>query len=134
MNQLNSNQLAEMLFNKRPKLMKRRILYILACLSLLSLNALIMNLAHADEETEIVEADSSYFSDDSTSPAPVMYDEEGNMISENVNSQLNQAGPIGNNALSEIDEEDTTTLETPTAQVNSDSEVISGSAPLYNQN
>ncbi|MFZ4715685.1 MAG: hypothetical protein ACOYL6_18320 [Bacteriovoracaceae bacterium] len=137
MNQLNPSDLTEILFNKRPKIMKRRLIYFIACISLLTLNAWLINFAQAQQpleetDSEIVETDASYFSDDAAAPAPIMYDDEGNMVSDNVNNNLNQAGPVGSTPLAEIDE-DEPVMDMSQAN-NTESEIISGSAPLYNQN
>jgi hypothetical protein len=120
--------------NKRPKIMKRRLLYFIACMTLLVLNAWIMNLAQAQDDSEIIDADSTYFSDDVTSTNAISYDEDGNMINSApmaVNEELNRLEPMNNN-LSEIEDEGDAVEMSSTA--NSDSEIISGSAPLYNQN
>lgn len=120
--------------NKRPKIMKRRLIYFIACVTLLTLNAWIMNLAQAQEDSEIIDADSTYFSDDVTSTNAISYDEDGNMVNAApmaVNEELNRLEPM-NNSLSEIEDEGDAVEMSSTA--NSDSEIISGSAPLYNQN
>lgn len=117
--------------------MKKRLIYFLACLSLIVVNALLINMAQAQDESEIVD-DQAYFSDDASAPAPIMYDDEGNMVNDNNYSNatqtLNNAGPVSSNALQDIDEEDEPVMDMSQAVQANDSEIISGSGPLYNQN
>lgn len=117
--------------------MKKKILFIIACLSLLSINGLLMSIGHAqsslDEESEIVQAD-SYFNDDASNAQPLMYDDNGNVINpvatnnvmngNSVNEQLDDVdrGAAFNNFGDEVN-----------TDANTDSELVSGSAPIYNQ-
>ncbi len=124
--------------NKRPKIMKRRLIYFIACVTLLTLNAWIMNLAQAQEDSEIIDADATYFSDDVSSTNAISYDEDGNMVNNApmaVNEELNRLEPM-NNSISEIEDDNDTDSDAVemSSTANTDSEIISGSAPLYNQN
>lgn len=117
--------------------MKKKIIFILACLSLLSINGLLMSISHAqDDESEIVQAD-SYFNDDMTNSQPLMYDENGNVINPQVN---NQQMPMAANGIGDtLDDVDRSGNaynnfgDDVNTDANTDTELVSGSAPIYNQ-
>lgn len=113
--------------------MKKKILFIIACLSLLSINGMLISIGHAqDEESEIVQAD-SYFNDDATNAQPLMYDDNGNVINPVANNGVN-GNPI-NEQLDEVDPRANYNnfSDDVTTDANTDTELVSGSAPIYNQ-
>lgn len=116
--------------------MKKKILFIIACLSLLSINGLLISIGNAqlaqDDESEIVQAD-SYFNDDATNAQPLMYDDNGNVINPVATNGVN-----GNPINDQLDDVDRTQNfgnfnDDVATDANTDSELVSGSAPIYNQ-
>lgn len=94
--------------------MKRKIIFILGCSALLSFNIFLMNWASA-QDSENLESD-SFFNDDSQAQAPLIYDDNGQLVNQpstaSIKETLENAENVDGLPSEMFEEEETQSLST----------------------
>lgn len=112
--------------------MKKKILFFVACVSLISVNLILMNMAHAYEEEEIMEGEPQTYFNAETGEATMT---DGSFNNATSDSPTFVNGQNQNGINDQLDGTDNSMIqpleENALGNGNSDSEMVSGSAPIY---